>query len=194
MSHAFDQLSEISREFEYKSGSLSDPWIGSPFQWLLAIPSRSKGAYGEKFVSELFRVNGFTVLKPISGTDHDRVIEGHRIEIKLSTVWSKAPIFKFQQIRDQAYDYVLCIGIAPHSASCWVIPKWEFNVDKEGVAHQHGGVKGLDTMWLSFESARPPSWMYKYGGDLEDGIAFMRSLGTGDYSGKRLPAADIVLP
>jgi hypothetical protein len=193
MSAAYEQLAKISSGFGNERSAALDNWAGSPYEWLLAIPSRAKGAYGEKFVSELFRVNDFDVFKPLSGTDHDRVIQGHRIEIKLSTLWSKAPVYKFQQIRDQDYDYVLCLGISPDSANCWVIPKAEMNVDKEGVSHQHGGARGVDTMWLSFEASSPPAWMNKYGGDLDAAIEMMRSLGTGVHSGKKISKSEMIL-
>lgn len=28
-----------------------DPWIGSPFEWILKVPSRTKGAIGEALVA-----------------------------------------------------------------------------------------------------------------------------------------------
>ena len=31
--------------------------------------------------------------------------------------------YKFQQIRNQNYRFVVCLGISPHDAHCWIIPK-----------------------------------------------------------------------
>ena len=95
---AFDQLSNISELYRKSASGPSKAWSGSPFEWLLSVPSRSKGAYGEKFVAELFRARKFDVKKPLAGTDHDRVINGHRIEIKLSTSWAGTDAYTFQQI------------------------------------------------------------------------------------------------
>jgi hypothetical protein len=187
---AYESLAKISSVFGAANKSLEDPWAKSPFRWLTLIPSRSKGAYGEKFVSELFRLNDFDVKRPLSGSDHDRVINGHRIEIKLSTLWAVNGNYKFQQIRDQKYDFLLCLGISPSSASCWVIPKDRISLELEGVTHQHGGKAGKDTMWLSFEAANPPKWMGEFGGTLESAMALLLSEGLGTHSGKALAKQD----
>lgn len=188
----FNRLSEISGAFEKRASPVADDWAGSPFKWILSIPSRSKGSYGELFVAELFRANGFDVKRPLSGSDHDRVINGHRIEIKMSTRWAENGQYKFQQIRDQKYDFVLCLGISPKEAHCWLIPKAEVHLDREGVTNQHGGKAGSDTMWLAFPSTKPPAWLNEFGGNLEDAIALMRSKGKGSYDGKPLKAKDKV--
>ena len=33
--------------------------------------------------------------------------------------------YKFQQLRDQNYEFAICLGISPFSAHCWVLPKAE---------------------------------------------------------------------
>lgn len=66
-------------EVDYASDS-DDPWIGSPFAWILQQPSRTKGAIAEKLVAGWCATKGF--------------------EIKFSTMW-KNGIYKFQQIREQ---------------------------------------------------------------------------------------------
>ncbi len=187
---AYASLAKISSAFGAANKSSEDPWAQSPFRWLTLIPSRSKGAYGEKFVSELFRLNDFDVKRPMSGSDHDRVINGHRIEIKLSTLWAINGSYKFQQIRDQKYDFLLCLGLSPNSASCWVIPKHRISLELEGVTHQHGGKAGNDTMWLSFEAANPPKWMSEFGGTLESAMELLLAEGQGVHSGKALTKQD----
>lgn len=189
---AFEQLSNISELYRKAATGPSAAWRGSPFEWLLSVPSRSKGAYGEKFVAELFRANDFEVKKPLSGTDHDRVINGHRIEIKLSTSWAGSDSYTFQQIRDQDYDYVLCLGISPQDAHCWVVPKSEIQIGKSGVSHQHGGQRGSDTLWLTFSSKNPPEWIQAHGGSLKAGMSVMKSKGMGSFSGKPIPQKDQV--
>ena len=185
MSH-FEKLAEISSAFEKVAAPPSVEWKGSPFEWILSIPSRSKGAYGEKLVQELFRLNGFDVKRPKSGSDHDRVINGHRIEIKMSTLWAKNGQYTFQQIRDQEYDYLICLGLSPREAHCWLIPKSEVYVGKEGVSHQHGGKAGKDTLWLSFPASKAPKWLESYGGSLDQAISLLSSKGQGSYTGRDL--------
>lgn len=189
----FKKLSEISLAFEKIAQPASAAWKGSPFEWILSIPSRSKGSYGEKFVAELFRSNGFDVKRPKSGSDHDRVINGHRIEIKLSTLWAKNGHYKFQQIRDQKYDYLLCLGISPSKAHCWLIPKSDVHLKREGVSHQHGGKKGRDTLWLNFPANKPPRWLDAYGGTLDDAVRLLKQKGIGEHPGKALSAKERVL-
>ena len=186
MSH-FEQLAKISNTYEKIAAPPTAVWKGSPFEWILSIPSRSKGAYGEKLVQELFRTNGFDVKRPKSGSDHDRVINGHRIEIKMSTLWAKNGQYTFQQIRDQEYDYLICLGLSPNEAHCWLIPKSEVYVGREGVSHQHGGKAGTDTLWLSFPATKAPKWLAEFGGSLEGATALMKSKGMGIHPGKALP-------
>lgn len=188
----FKKLAKISEEFEKNLAPVSEEWLESPFSWVLKIPSRSKGAYGELFVAELFRASGFDVKRPKSGSDHDRVINGHRIEIKMSTRWTKNAQYKFQQIRDQEYDYLLCLGISPNEAHCWVIPKAEVHLGREGVSNQHGGKEGKDTMWLNFPASSPPSWLAEFGGTLEAAIDLLSSKGRGLHLGKHLSPGEQV--
>lgn len=192
MSH-FEKLANISNAYGKVAAPPSAAWKGSPFEWILSIPSRSKGAYGEKLVQELFRLNGFDVKRPKSGSDHDRVINGHRIEIKMSTLWAKTGQYKFQQIRDQDYDYLLCLGLSPTEAHCWLIPKSEVHRGRDGVSSQHGGKAGRDTLWLNFPADKPPAWMAIFGGSLDSAIELMKDLGVGEFPGKSIPTKDQVL-
>ena len=192
MSH-FEQLAKISSTYEKVAAPPTAAWKGSPFEWILSIPSRSKGAYGEKLVQELFRLNGFDVKRPKSGSDHDRVINGHRIEIKMSTLWAKNGQYTFQQIRDQEYDYLLCLGLSPNEAHCWLIPKSEIHRGRDGVSSQHGGKAGRDTLWLNFPANKPPAWLTSFGGSLDLAIKLMKDLGVGEFPGKSIPAKDQVL-
>ena len=68
----------------YVSGP-DDPWEGSPFKWILSIPSRSKGAVGEALVDGWCAAKGFDVVRT-GDSEADREIEGHRVEIKFSTL------------------------------------------------------------------------------------------------------------
>lgn len=192
MSH-FEQLAKISNAYEKVAAPPSAAWKGSPFEWILSIPSRSKGAYGEKLVQELFRLNGFDVKRPKSGSDHDRVINGHRIEIKMSTLWANNGQYTFQQIRDQEYDYLICLGLSPTEAHCWLIPKSEVHVGREGVSHQHGGKAGRDTLWLNFPANKTPTWMAGFGGTLDLAVELMKNLGVGEFPGRSIPTKDQIL-
>lgn len=144
-------------------------WLGSRFAWILPLASRTKGAVGEKLVSGWLVAQGCQVSRS-KYSDCDRIVDGLKIEIKFSTEWETG-IFKFQQLRDQDYEFVFCLGMSPNAIYAWLIPKevaWKYS------SFQHGGKKGKDTKWFSFAVNTPPSWMADYGGGLEDVSRILR--------------------
>ena len=150
-------------------------WIGSPFAWIKARPSRQVGAIGESLVAGWCAAKGFDVVRS-PDTDADRVIAGKRIEIMYSSLWTDNAIFKFQQIRNQNYDYCFCLGISPFDAQAWLIPKPALvTVRPPSLVHQHGGSRGTDTKWLSFTASAPPDWLGPYGGRLSDVARLLRA-------------------
>lgn len=62
--------------------------------------------------------------RPIQGGTQRpiRIIAGRRVEIKFSTLWESG-LYTFQKIRDQNYEFVVCLRISPFDAHCWVISK-----------------------------------------------------------------------
>jgi len=137
------------------------PWKGSPFAWILTLPSRTKGAVGEKLITQWLVRSGFQVTRP-ANSGCDIVVNGVNLEVKFSTLW-KSGGYTFQQLRDQDYAFVFCLGISPKAVHAWLLPKqvaWDHGIP------QHGGSKGLDTRWLTFQADNPPPWIRLYGGDL----------------------------
>lgn len=159
----------------------NNPWKGSPFEWIQSRPSRQKGAIGEILVAKWAETCGFHVSRS-GDSDADRIINGHRVEIKMSNLWENG-IYKFQQIRDQQYDYAFCLGISPFEAHAWFIPKVVLMTDRPpALVPQHGGAAGRDTRWLSFLADSPPDWLSPYGGDLDQVRSILDSAGFGPYS------------
>lgn len=152
-----------------------DPWAGSPFAWILTRPSRQKGAIGEELVAQWCQAKGADVRRT-GDSDADRLINGHRVEIKFSTLWESG-VYKFQQIRDQDYGHLLCLGISPFEAHCWVLPKSLLYTHVIGHMGQHTGSGGKDTAWLSFRAGAPYEWMRPYGGTLSEAWDVMSGLG-----------------
>jgi hypothetical protein len=111
-------------------------------------------------------------------SEYDRLINGHRVEVKFSTLWESG-VYKFQQIRDQDYDLLLCLGVAPWDAGCWVIPKAVLFDHVIGHTGQHTGAAGTDTAWLSFPAATPRAWMRPFGGTLAEAWRVFQELGSG---------------
>jgi hypothetical protein len=144
-------------------------WSGSPFAWILTLSSRSRGAAAEKIVDSWLVGNGFSVRRA-THSGCDRIVNGVNIEIKFSTLW-KSGGYKFQQLRDQDYESVFCLGISPAVVHAWLIPK---SVAWQNAVPQHGGSKGKDTKWLVFQADDPPAWLSKYGGSLGDVLTILR--------------------
>jgi len=152
-------------------------WLDSPFGWIKSRPSRQVGKVGEQLVGGWFASRGVAV-GASHGSDSDRLIHNHNAEIKFSTLW-KGGFYKFQQLRDQDYDIVICLGVSPFDAHCWVIPKSELQADQPGLSGQHGGQAARDTRWLEVRPSAIPSWMAPFDGSLASALASLRALGPG---------------
>lgn len=102
-----------SVEADYAPDDLQ--WEGSPFVWIKSRPSRQIGAIGEKLVAGWCAARDLDVTRS-PDSDADRVIGGRRCEIKFSTRW-KSGVYKFQQIRDQDYEFAILLGVCPFDAT-----------------------------------------------------------------------------
>ncbi len=170
-------LAMIATTLQVDYGSEDVDWLGSPFAWIRSRPSRQVGAIGERLVAGWLAAKGLDVTRS-PDSDADRLINGHRVEIKFSTLW-RSGVYKFQQLRDQNYEFAICLGISPFDAHCWAIPKQEIMHrwhSSDGIASQHGGKAGADTAWLSFSPAEPPAWMRVCGGRLSEAVRVIRNL------------------
>ena len=156
----------------YRSHDLD--WIESPFAWIKALPSRTVGKVCEQLIERWCTTQNFDV-SPSPDSEADRIISGLRVEIKSSTLW-KSGIYKFQQLRDQAYDVVICLGISPYDVHCWILSKkmileqWKSG----GIRSQHTGSQGTDTAWLSVKPNTPQTWLTPQGGRPSDAIKVLR--------------------
>ena len=175
-------LGQISQRLEPEYRRNLDEWYGSPFEWLKHQPSRTVGAIFERLVEEFYTARGF-IVRSSPDSDADRVVSGIRTEIKGSTLWANGS-YKFQQLRDQRYEIVICLGISPFNAHGWVIPKDVIMGGigtLSGLKHQHGGQQGTDTAWLTVRPGAIPSWLRDFGGTLEEATAVLRAY-IGDQS------------
>lgn len=110
---------DLQPQYKKQSDTL---WKDSPFNWIrIRSSSRQKGAIGEKLVSQYLQNKGFNISRS-PDSEADRVVSGQRVEIKTSMLWENGS-YKFQQLRDQNYRFVICLGLSPFDAHCWVIPK-----------------------------------------------------------------------
>ncbi|MCW5777090.1 MAG: hypothetical protein KIS87_11680 [Phycisphaeraceae bacterium] len=149
-----------------------DPWAGSPFAWIKQQQSRRRGKIGEQLLSGFLAAKGLDVTRS-PDAQADRVINGARVEVKFSTLWESG-VYKFQQIRDQNYAMLVCLGVSPFNAHCWVIPKPLLKKHVIGKMGQHTGRTGADTAWLSFAPDKPFPWLDSCGGRLRDAVRLLK--------------------
>lgn len=164
---------EVTNGLSAEYAERLEPWVASPFAWILTLPSRTRGTVGEKIVALWLTANGCAVTRP-PHSGCDRVVNGINMEIKFSTRWEHGG-YVFQQLRDQDYESVFCLGVSPNDVHAWLIPKavaWEHAVP------QHGGKLGTDTKWLSFPAEKAPHWLSVYGGSLADVLKVIKAGGT----------------
>lgn len=159
---------EAARE-ELSAAASEDPWSTSPYKWLRELQSRTRGKAGEQIIAGWLTSEGFTVGKA-SSSNSDRSVELTQVEIKLSTQWDSGE-FRFQQIRDQDYRFVILLGVMPQELKVWILPK---KVALKHSTPQHTGKGGAETRWLAFDATNPPKWMSRYGGNAQDAIAAVR--------------------
>lgn len=160
----------IKGEFEAEASD----WSGSPFEWVLTLPSGSKGKLGKRLVYQWCAIKGLSINNS-PDTEADMLINGHRVEIKFSTLW-KTGIYKFQQIRDQNYEYSICLGISPYEAHCWIISKAILRKNVIGHLGQHTGANSQETAWFTVNPKKPPEWIGQCGGSLERASIVLKNL------------------
>lgn len=157
-----------------------DPWVGSPFEWIKkTTSSRRRGKIGEQLVAGWSAAKGLDVVaSPDSAAD--RIVHGYRMEIKFSSMWESG-IYKFQQVRDQDYDFAFCLGVSPFDAHAWLLPKRLLLDEVIGHLGQHTGVTGAETAWFGFNPDVPLAWLDGHGGSLGEVWSLLRSLPHGAH-------------
>ncbi len=170
----FELLAKAAEFIKNEITKESSIWANSPFEWVLALPSGSKGKLGKRLVYQWCAIKGLSV-DASPDPEADMLINGHRVEIKFSTLW-KSGIYKFQQIRDQNYEYSVLLGISAFEAHSWILSKALLKKHVIGHLGQHTGSSGKDTAWITVNPNMPPQWLMPYGGTLEQAYAVLEKL------------------
>lgn len=151
-----------------------EEWNGSPFEWILNLPAGTKGKLGKKLILQWCALKGLSTNKS-PDSEADGLINNHRVEFKFSTLW-KQGIYKFQQLRNQNYEYAVCLGISPFTAHCWVVNKKTLLKHVIGHQGQHTGAGGIETAWFSVDPNNPPEWIAGLGGSLDKAYEILKML------------------
>jgi len=156
--------SNLQEEWEEKS----DLWKGSPFEWIVQLPARSKGKLARRLISTWFVSKGLQIDR-IKDSSEVITIKNLQFAIKFSTLWTTGH-YKFQQIRKSGPDFVICFGISPFEVHCWVLNK-EYAI-KNGTQQHKGASEYLITINPSF----PPQWVLDHGGSLEQASQVLKNI------------------
>lgn len=170
----FDLLATAANYIRGDFQEESALWTGSRFEWVLKLPAGSKGKLGKQLVYQWCALKGLSVDR-CSDSEADMLVNNHRVEVKFSTLW-KSGIYKFQQIRDQNYEYSVLLGISPFEAHCWVLSKAILKRYVIGHMGQHTGTEGKETAWITVNPQNPPEWLAPYGGSLDKAYSVLKSL------------------
>ncbi len=170
------EIVRITESLYPNYSSVNLAWNESPFAWIKSLPFKTVGKVGEQIVERWCRSQNFDVSSS-PGSEADRIINGLRVEIKFSTLWNSG-IYKFQQLRDQAYDVAICLGFSPFTVHCWGLPK-QLILDqwKSGaIKSQHGGSRGRDTAWIEVNPNKIQTWLTPPSGKPAEAIQILHTL------------------
>ena len=123
---------------------LDERYVDSPFKHLKPMHAKQKGSRFEKIVSGVLTKLGHTVRKA-ENSDHDRIINGVKVEIKGATLVKKKNLFSFLQIRpDQDYCLMMFAMFYPNDFVLMEMKKEQIvkNVELGIFKKQHEGKAG----------------------------------------------------
>lgn len=135
-----------------ESTAIDERYRDSPFRNLKTLPPKVKGSRYESITEIILRDLGFEVLSP-KNTDHDRIVDGEKCEIKGSMLNKNSDVFSFLQIRpDQEYDKIVFTLIYPHDILILEMDKSKAieNIDKGHFKKQHGGDKSESRTFMFY--------------------------------------------
>ena len=155
------------REDEKELEKQSDLWKNSPFERALHLPAARKGKLARHLISSWCESKGITATASKGSGTPTLIINGLRIAIKMSTRWVDGK-YQFQQIRSSGYDYVICLGISPFEAHCWIF--------KREYAIKHAIPQHKAEYWISIDPDYPPDWAQGCGGTLDQAYQVLKDL------------------
>ena len=175
------KLPEINKDFIMLAATASslqeeiddeiNPWENSPFEWILKLPPRKKGKLGGDLIASWLGSRGLSIVATKDSSEK-LLINGLRFATKFSTLWENG-IYKFQQVRPTGYDYVICLGISPFDAHCWVIERQQA-INNAKPQHRRGSK--IADYWIDIDPNHPPKWITPYGGTLSEAYRILKTL------------------
>lgn len=175
-----DGIIEISQEFEMLATTASilqedweeksDLWKNSPMEWITFLPARSKGKLARRLITTWLSSKGLEFEREKNNSE-TLIINKLRLGVKFSTLW-KNGIYQFQQIKKNGPEFIICFGISPFAAHCWILQKED--AIKFG-NEQHKGASESE-YWLSINPEDIPKWLRDSGGNLDEAFKVLKTL------------------
>jgi site-specific DNA-methyltransferase (adenine-specific) len=166
LSKEFQMLAATASYIQKDLEEQSDVWKNSPFEWILQLPARKKGKLARQLLASWLATKGISC--ELSGNSSETlIINGHRFAIKFSTIWAKG-FYKFQQIRAEGYEYVICLGISPFNAHCWIFDR-QYAIKNAKKQHE-------TEYWMTINPKESQNWTKGYGGDLDQAYKLLRKI------------------
>ena len=137
---------------KYSKPKSDDIWGGSKFEEIHNLSSKVKGCFSEEYTRAALEELGILTRNRTSST-HDFMIRNLKVELKFSSAWNNQySNFKFQQIRKQPYDILICAGMNPDEISFWWCTKEdleEFVFNNDSFRQHSGKDGGQDLYWIT---------------------------------------------
>ncbi|MHB8134576.1 MAG: DNA-methyltransferase [Anaerolineaceae bacterium] len=165
----FQMLASTASNLQEDWEEKSDLWKNSPMEWITHLPARSKGKLARRLISSWLSSKGIE-FERVKNNGETIIINNIRYAIKFSTLW-KNGIYQFQQIKVNGPDHIICFGISPFTAHCWII------LTKDVVVNgniQHKGASNSE-YWIAINPKEIPKWLEFAGGKLEEALVVIKS-------------------
>ena len=148
---------------------MSDLWKDSPFEWVIQLPPRSKSKLARSLILSWLASKNILVERSKT-TNEILIINSMSFAVKFSMLW-RSGVYQFQQIKEDGPEYILCFGISPNEAHCWIFTS-NYAIEHGNI--QHKGAKGAE-YWLEINTKDIPKWTEGHGGSLEDAYHIIKT-------------------
>jgi len=170
MSPDFLMLAFTASSLQKDLEEMSDLWKDSPFEWIQQLPPRSKSKLARSLLIPWCASKGL-IPERKNDASETLIFSGVDYAVKFSMLW-KDGVYQFQQIKRQGPNYVICFGISPFEAHCWVFER------DYAIMHgkkQHKGANDAE-FWLTINPKNIPEWALGYGGTLDEAFYIIKSM------------------
>ncbi|MEX2143301.1 MAG: site-specific DNA-methyltransferase [Anaerolineales bacterium] len=166
----FRKLASTGSYLQGELEEINDLWKDSPFEWVLQLSPRKRGKLGRELLMAWFANEGVKFSRA-GESGETLVLDKYRFAIKFSTPWNGVA-YKFQQIRLSDYNYLICFGLSPFAAHCWIFDK-DYAI--KNAQTQHKAEKGGE-FWLTIDPNEVPEWAKTSGGSLNNALSVLKGV------------------